>query len=74
MCANAGLGVLRRWGNEKELGWQQGRAKVTAELEGVGWAMKSCPLVSSASWEVRVEAQVHEALLQIQRDLSGEIV
>lgn len=58
MCANTGLEVMRCWGNE--LGWQQGK---------VGHIVL---LMSSASWEMNVEAQLHEALLQIRETLVGE--
>lgn len=42
------------------------------ELE-MGQGGRYSPVVmSSASWEMRVEAQLHEALLQIRETLVGE--
>lgn len=47
MCTNAGLWGPEAMSNE-ELGWLQGRAKVTMWIrEGAEWAMESFPLVSS---------------------------
>lgn len=64
---NAGLKVLRCWGN-KELGWVQGRTKLTAQTGGVGLGQTVlCSGFFLPAWRWGQKCMSIEALLQIQR-------